>query len=225
MKCCTVLLAIYSLLLPLVTGGNDDVYPEDIDYNFCKCNCDDLIPFEIKDPPFISSSNCVRIKANGDRANPGGYWFILDTFAHDHTVFHDLWFKKNKKQQRFLSGGFWRIYYPWINASHTSDNVPFVIQNILTREYVTSSTTYELQIFRWVYAAFKLTERALWKTEMKRDTEHQRWTFQNHKTNEYLIQHQSAVGEHWWEGRIFAHDKKFWDKYREGNMFWVHPCF
>lgn len=225
MKCWTVLLTFLTLLL-LTRTDEELLSLEDPVFNFCRCNCADLTEFDIPDPPFATNSNCVRIKATGDFDSPGGYLFVQDTFGQDHTVFHDRWFTQNKRKHRWLSGGFWRIYYPWVNASGTGDGIPFVIQNILTREYLTVANTFELTTFRGVFAGFKLVQRSLWKPEMKRGGDGiVRWTFQNHRTGEWLLQHPSAIGNDWWKGRVFAHNRVLWDQFREGNLFWVHPCY
>ncbi|XP_039442411.1 uncharacterized protein LOC120422912 [Culex pipiens pallens] len=197
----------------------------EIAHDLCKCRCKDLATVVIEDL-FKSSANCVQIKAEGDAKNPGGYVFTMNNFDQNkHAVYHDYWFKKNKNKQRALDGSFWQIYYPWVNASATADNVPYVVQNILTTQFLTATVNTYQSNWKQVQTVKRLTQKGLWMFNSRKRNGKTQWTLQNQKTNEFLLQHATAVGDHWWQGMILAHDKKKWDKFPEGNWFFIHPCY
>lgn len=198
------------------------VKEEDVRHNFCTCRCGAIVPVAVEDL-FKSSANCVRIKAEG---NTGGYLFSMDNFDNNrHDVFHDLWFKKNNKKHRALSGSFWRIYYPWVNASSTSDNVPYAVQNILTTQFLSVTGSIFQKNWKQVETSKTLTQSGMWMFTLKKTNGRTIWSLQNQRTNEFLLQHEKAIGNHWWQGKIVAYDKKKWDKFPDGDWFFIHPCF
>uniref|UniRef100_A0A1Q3G051 Putative conserved secreted protein n=1 Tax=Culex tarsalis TaxID=7177 RepID=A0A1Q3G051_CULTA len=252
MQCTAVLLVLTLSLHPSASDDNSDIphFPygyskcqnpgvgglhcsdfdlaiseQDVQHNMCKCRCGDLTPLVVDDL-FKSSANCVRIKAEGDTKNPGGYLFTLDNFdTVKHHVYHDLWFKKNKNTHRALSGSFWRIYYPWVNASATADNIPYAVQNILTTQFLTAMRNVYKKNWNEVQTVPKLNQKGMWKFNSRKRNGKTQWSLQNQQTNEYLIMHATDVAEQGWQGRILTHNKKKWDGFPEGEWFFIHPCY
>ncbi|XP_055615485.1 uncharacterized protein LOC129761757 [Toxorhynchites rutilus septentrionalis] len=204
-------------LLLLLQCLAQDIKEERLTYKHCTCPCSDLAPVEV-DPFFDGNANCVVIQNFWSN----GHLFTSDkAFEGRHYVYHDVSHFRTKKW-RYVHTNPWKIFYPWKNVSAKAE-VPLVIQNILSMEYIVVTDDIVKQSFRQVVTIFDLTTFALWHFAAAPDGQ---FKIKNHVTREFLYADEVATDD-WDQGKIFTNIVKLnrSDTHPGQYVFLIPPCY
>uniref|UniRef100_A0A6E8P7Q7 Uncharacterized protein n=1 Tax=Aedes aegypti TaxID=7159 RepID=A0A6E8P7Q7_AEDAE len=170
--------------------------------NFCDCPCSRAAVLVVQ-PYFETGAACVRMKSTenygtlylGNKMEDGGHLAYVDKYRPPSgTLVSTL---------RIKHTAYWKLYYPWKNGT---GDVPYVIQNILTLEFLVPTRKHRPNQFdRVVVAKPELTAKSLWyfiigggglATKIR-----------NYVLNELLQADEILVGDTKYEGRVFTDTK------------------
>lgn len=181
------------LLLPVAIEVLADIKGYPVSYNFCPCPCENLVPVEVTSL-FSTGANCVYIKSVYSK----GALFTADVLTNGHRfVYHDVAHSTIAKPSHPHTA-FWKIYYPWKNVSDSAD-VPLVIQNILSSEYMVVTNEVVKSTDREVVTLPALTPWSLWY--FSRQAQH--YKIKNQLTEEFVFSDEQKKSG-WNEGKVFT---------------------
>ncbi|XP_058451219.1 uncharacterized protein LOC131430340 [Malaya genurostris] len=185
---------------------------EAIDYELCHCPCTNLAAAEIESL-YQGNNNCVVFFSTLDK----GLLYSSDQYFGDiRRVYQDI-----SGEQRYPYSAYWKIYYPWRNVSDT-DDVPLVIQNIQTQEYMMASNNKVAHKYRVVATYSALIEVSLWLFYDGRDN---KFRIQNQIVGQWLFG-DDQYKDGWDEGKMLLGSMDFTnhDEIPEEYEFFLHSC-
>lgn len=212
-------LALFFSLLPLISAQNQIstiIQIQPINYTLCPCPCQKLVPVQVT-PFFQTDANCVYIHSVYSK----GALFTSDYVDRGNRfVYHDIG-EQTVAKPTYSHTSFWKIYYPWKNVSN-SLNVPLVIQNILSSEYLTPTDSIIKSTQREVITQLTLSRRSLWYFSL----EDQRYKIRNVQLEENLYSDEQLKSG-WNEGRVFTDTIKrdSSDDFPGKYAFDIKPCY
>ncbi|XP_065081198.1 uncharacterized protein LOC135703802 [Ochlerotatus camptorhynchus] len=205
-------LLLLSVAIEVIAG----IKAQPVNYTFCSCPCEKLVPVEVA-PFFTTGANCVYIKSVYSK----GALFTADVLDRGNRfVYHDVAHATIAKPSHPHTA-FWKIYYPWKNVSDSAD-VPLVIQNILSSEYMVVTNEVVKWTDREVVTLPALTPWSLWY--FTRQSQH--YKIRNHLTEEFVFSDEQFKNG-WNEGKIFTDTIKrsSSDDFPGKYAFNIIPCY